>query len=248
MMNAFIGDNARFAGPWVVANYLSTSGSSNGSLSFSEGYNLLETTVIIPKTFEPNEGGTSTARWHTTHAALPYTMVEKALHFGLWLNEENYVIYYPENNKTYLEAYGTSPVMMLIQPDNMTDVASQTYNGQPGETARMIAGLKKMYLSFLGNGKQVQMGNEVISVSPLHEIDNRLEIWPNPAREYIKISGPNRTFDISVYSMDGRKKYHKKGLSGETTLNISEWKNGMYILICEYNSSSVKEIKKLVIY
>ncbi|MGC9341212.1 MAG: cyanophycinase, partial [Bacteroidales bacterium] len=69
LITAFIGDNSRFAGPWIVNNYLS--GSS--SLSLAEGLNMLKTTCIIPKTFDPPGG--STDAWQTTHRAVPWAMI-----------------------------------------------------------------------------------------------------------------------------------------------------------------------------
>lgn len=73
------------------------------------------------------------------------------------------------------------------------------------------------------------------------EIDQKLmNVFPNPAKSFIKISNVNKPTDYEIYSVDG--KLIKKGTANpDSEINISSLVKGIYML--KFNNQSVKIIK-----
>jgi len=73
------------------------------------------------------------------------------------------------------------------------------------------------------------------------EIDQKLmNVFPNPAKSFIKISNVEKPTDYEIYSVDG--KLLKKGTANpDSEINISSLVKGIYIL--KFNNQSVKIIK-----
>lgn len=237
-ISAYIGDNARLAGPWQVGNYLSPTGSSSAGLTFSPGLGLLSTTVIIPKTFESPSG--STDIWQTTHAAVPYTMVVKNLANGIWLNNENFLVYTPGK----LKVYGNSPVMFMKNEGTRAGLVSRTHNQLPGEKARMIAGFDAMKLSFLTETEEITLGT-VNSVPLPQPSSNSLSLFPNPAYDQINISLPDQSSDLGIYDITGKQMAAYKNISGNFNVSLGAYPPGVYLV--KASASGKKMIAKLII-
>lgn len=203
MIIAFVGDNSRFAGHTIVKSYEVSSASYYGNLKFVPGLNLLQTTVVIPKTFNDSE------LYQNTATSVPYTMVLDSLRYGLWLTKNNFVKYYPDNGKTYLQAYGREPVMVLENKGTFTGFAEQTSKGTG--SPRMIAGFQNMLFSLIDETTVKQVGSKIIKTS-LREYpqkENMLRVFPNPANDSFSIDGQNGQFDIQIWDETGKcvKKY-----------------------------------------
>lgn len=70
---------------------------------------------------------------------------------------------------------------------------------------------------------------------------NKLHIYPNPAKSFIKIAGLEKSADYEIYSVDG--KLIKKGTADkDSEISISTFVKGTYIL--KFNDQSVKIIKE----
>jgi len=70
---------------------------------------------------------------------------------------------------------------------------------------------------------------------------NNLNIYPNPAKSFIKISGLEKPADYEIFSVDG--KLMKKGTANpDSEIDISNFMKGNYIL--KFNDQTVKIIKE----
>jgi len=70
---------------------------------------------------------------------------------------------------------------------------------------------------------------------------DKINVYPNPAKSFIKISGLSKSTDYEILSIDG--KLIKKGISNpDSEINISTLVKGTYIL--KFNNQSVKIIKE----
>ena len=72
---------------------------------------------------------------------------------------------------------------------------------------------------------------------------NSSVIYPNPAKEYVFIHAQEDS-KVSVYDMQGRLVYSDKVLSGETVLNLNNYKSGMYVVKISGNSFSNEMLLK----
>lgn len=70
---------------------------------------------------------------------------------------------------------------------------------------------------------------------------DKLNVYPNPAKSFIKIAGLEKSTDYEIFSIDG--KLIKKGTANpESEINIATFVKGTYIL--KFNDQSIKIIKE----
>ncbi len=225
---AFIGDNARFCGQKELGNYIT----DQANASISEGLALLKTAVIIPKTFERPTSGTVTTYWHGTNSAIPYAMVKEEIKNGIWLNDDNYIVFKGENGFAKFTVYGTSPAIVLSQHSTKGELVAQTYSGTG--TPDKKGAFDFMYLSFLKPNQEYVLGEHVPSITG---ISNNIEsipisIYPNPASKKVFVKSPKAINQISLFDIVGSKKYSAKFSSNEVAIDIEKLglSKGIYII------------------
>ncbi len=197
-IKVFLGDNSKLAGPVLVNNY--RSGRSN--LSLADGLGLLKTTCIVPRTFDPPGG--STDSWYSTHIAVPYAMINANLKYGIWLNNDNYLVYETTGNQSRFTAHGSSPVMLMEMNEGRAGFTEMTYNGQPTEIPEQVAGFNNMRLSFLADGESIIAGRAV-SARSLHPTEqDKILLYPNPVGDYMQIRAEKRIHTLKIMDPRGR--------------------------------------------
>jgi hypothetical protein len=73
-----------------------------------------------------------------------------------------------------------------------------------------------------------------------------VDIYPNPATEYIVVSTPKtEALTISIFSTDGKMVHSQNVMSNDTLINIEELNSGQYIIKVECKNSTI--IKNLLI-
>jgi len=93
--------------------------------------------------------------------------------------------------------------------------------------------------------KQIITKGSTVAKDTNLAIDNinqkSINVYPNPTKSFIKISGLQKSTDYEIFSIDG--KLIKKGISNpDSEINISTLVKGTYIL--KFNNQSVKIIKE----
>lgn len=240
---AFIGDNARFAGSAIVSNYLGT----YANASTSNGLNLLKTVVIIPKTYERSNDGITTL-WHATNASLPYAMAKERIKNGIWLNDENYIVFQGIGDVAKITAFGNSPVMILTQNDSKGELVSQTYSGTGSPDKK--AGFDKMYLSFIKENQTYTLGDfdrTLVGINP--DINNlRVKVYPNPVVNELNIESEKEIQLVSIYDIIGNLKYQENFLNSTAVIDIQKLnlKQGLYLVEIR-NWEDEKLIKKILV-
>lgn len=79
-----------------------------------------------------------------------------------------------------------------------------------------------------------------LAVDDAHQTEN-INVYPNPAKSFIKISGLTKSTDYELFSVDG--KLIKKGTTKpDSEINISNFVKGIYIL--KFNTQNIKIIKE----
>lgn len=66
---------------------------------------------------------------------------------------------------------------------------------------------------------------------------NKINVYPNPANSTIKINNETNNAVISIYTLAGQKVLHKNVNTVETTINVSELVNGIYVIMLNENGS-----------
>lgn len=92
--------------------------------------------------------------------------------------------------------------------------------------------------------------NGDITIVPLSVNLNRLEqldvqIFPNPASDYLRIMLPAENFQLNIYSLDGRMLLQKQ-VNGSHYENLSDFPTGTYLVELRQESTGQKVTKKVV--
>ncbi|MCB2196374.1 MAG: Type 1 glutamine amidotransferase-like domain-containing protein [Bacteroidetes bacterium] len=224
-VSAFIGDNSRLIGQTVVQNYLEADATYYGELTFNEGLNLLKTTAIIPNTYKSSD------YYENTSAAIPYAMITDTLTYGIWLNRDNYIKYGPtDNNETYVNAYGTSPVMILKNDGTKGGFSEQSAYGYTNDTPPQFAGFENMTLSLIDESTPYKVGNEVEVTTAIEPTrPKNVKIFVINTDNRIHCSWPQNQFFVKVFDTNGRIMISDlmtdQGFISTTTFN-----SGVYIV------------------
>ncbi len=242
----FTGDNSRYAGATTVSNYQTPNASENGSFSLSRVFTLLENCVIIPNSLEENGGGGSiTDIWHSTFAALPFAMVSEDVPMGLWLNHENGVRIFSEEDIAKLYTYGSSPVMMLNWPGGKAALAQQTFKGENNERPRQIAGFHNSYLSFIESGGTRTLGDINVGTAPV--LGNELSVYPNPANEMVRVVAPVGDLDVRLIDLMGRTVLSHRNAANNFSISLEDVVPGCYFLTLVSRESEFCTSRKIII-
>lgn len=223
-IKVFIGDNSKLAGPVLVNNY--HSGRSN--LSLADGLALLKTTCIIPRTFDPPGG--STDSWYSTHIAIPFAMLNAKLKYGIWLNNDNYLVYETSGNRSSFAAHGSSPVMVMEINEGKAGFTKMTYNGQPTETPEQVAGFNNMRLSFLSDGENIIAGNAVSVKSQSYTDNHEILLFPNPVKDHLNIRTGMKIQHLKILDSQGRVLQHFQGGNKIQYISTSSLQPGAFLL------------------
>jgi hypothetical protein len=243
MVSCFIGDNSRFTGKTVVENFDDPQASINGNYLLPEGLGLFETSVVIPKTYNPDFGS-----GENTAAAIPYAMVKKSLSYGIWLSKGNYIHYKPHNDQTFFSVKGNFPVMILKNKGTMGEAVSRRIT-EPTGRIRMIGGYKEMFLSVVKPGTDYKVGNEVDDeITGFFDQNKNIEnplVFYNRMTENLIIQWDLNSYRVEIYSVTGRKILHKQ-CSANTEIPVSSYQPGIYIVNLRSKQYHTSVSKKLI--
>ena len=98
--------------------------------------------------------------------------------------------------------------------------------------------------------KEILQSAYAVNTISIDELEkNSVVLFPNPAKEYVKIGFAQNTAsaEVSIFSIDGKKVHHsaEKPLSNELELNTSQLLPGLYVI--EINSNGNNAVEKLII-
>ena len=232
---AFVGDNSRLAGAQVVSdNYITNANASfNGQLSFNPGLNLLTTMVVMPNTYLY-----STDYYENTNSAIPYAMLEKQVHRGVWLTVRNFMKYYIEMLDIYITVYGESPAMILTNQDSRYDLNAQIFRN------RQVGGFEYMDFRTLLYPNRILVGDMVYGIRSNEKMFDLSAYYDAKAKQIIisaDIDFPGN-LRMKLYNISGQivKKEHKMLQTGKQliTLDVPELTGGLYILQLQTNNGT----------
>jgi cyanophycinase len=240
---AFIGDNARFCGEVLISNYIN----ADANATLSDGLGLIKTATIIPKTFERPASGSVTTYWHGTNAAIPYAMVNEGIKNGIWLNDDNYIVFKGIGSKAKFTVYGSSPVFVQSLHNTNGDLVSQTYGGTGVPDKK--AAYDFMFLSFLKENQEYILGNFESSLTGITDqpTNHSISIFPNPVTQKLNITSAKMVKGVTIYNMHGSMVF--SGIYSTNVLSIDieriALQSGIYLV--EIKTTEKKPIPKKII-
>ena len=242
MITAFVGDDSRYAGKTVVENYYTLYSSYYAQLTFSKGLSLLNHSMIMPNTFANSD------MYENSATAVPYCMSMDTLKYGIWLTNHNYMKFTPVVGKATLTGFGTAPVMVISNAGTLSGFSTQTGTGVTGSKPRMVAGFDHLQLSMIDYTTPYIMGNIFVEGVKNYSFNESIEIYPNPAKNWLNIPLKYRNFEWGIHDQQGRLCLTGNSDNQSKQLDVSTLKSGHYILRIQDSKTkahaSVKFIKE----
>ncbi len=240
MISAFVGDDSRYAGKTVVDNYYTLYASYYAELTFSKGLSLLRQSVIMPNTYFDSD------MYENSATAVPFCMALDTLKYGIWLTNHSYMKFEPVAGKATLTGYGTAPVMVICNAGTLTGFSTQTGTGSTTVKPRMVAGFDHLQLSLIDYTTPYIMGN----ISTLGQnLPSNLEadlISPNPAQDIFTITYHVPKYEWEISDIYGHILMHGCSLSKSTQVNVSDLKNGVYLVKVWNKESNITSTSRFI--
>jgi hypothetical protein len=83
--------------------------------------------------------------------------------------------------------------------------------------------------------------NKLTNVAFEEEINRKVQLYPNPANDYINVQLPLSEGRLEIWSMEGRKMFEQPIIQAQQQINIQHLKPGMYaVIIQQQNKSPLK--------
>jgi len=137
----------------------------------------------------------------------------------------------------YVSDYGNNRVRKITPAGVVTTLAGNgTRSGVDGPASSATFNLNAVVVDSYSNVLVSDYGNNKIRKITVNSLaaqsvsEKKLQISPNPAKDFVTISNINKGAQISVSDMTGKLLYQTKATSTTHSLNTSAYKNGVYLL------------------
>jgi cyanophycinase len=241
MINAFVGEDSRYAGKSFTTNHrMDQYAAYYGRLMYRKGLSLLSTSVIMANTFDSN----TTDFYENTTASVPFAMVNDSARYGVYLNARNFLKFYQQDGHNYFKAAGSQSVIILINNGTRTAVAEQSVSN--GASARDYAGFTSMQYVLLSGAQSIQAGIPIIKQDPPYAFEHpivgvdpefnqsSIQAFPNPSRDgrfqLSGFSGGSERVTLVVSDLMGRKVKEQQIDEQDEPVDISSLSDGVYLL------------------
>ncbi len=108
-----------------------------------------------------------------------------------------------------------------------------------------VVGLMTAGGNQLGNGYYPAMDLQALSVEDFN-MDLQLKVYPNPTSQSLYISHPDiYLFGITIVDLNGKQLYQGT-INKEETLDVSNYKQGMYLVTVEIPATKKKNTYKII--
>ena len=98
----------------------------------------------------------------------------------------------------------------------------------------------------IGNGSvlidDVVFGDIVVSTEKINTYNSGIQVYPNPANNYIRIRNAGQEFTVSVFNTVGQ---HILSVKNQEQIDVSALESGLYFI--QVNSKGTKETHKILV-
>jgi hypothetical protein len=119
-----------------------------------------------------------------------------------------------------------------------------TFTGQQATVGRMFSGTKATAFVGTDDAFYIVVNTSNLTSAPALRDLSRVAVFPDPANSFIRITGITGKTTLSLRELSGKMVLLKE-ISGNSTLDVKEFKQGIYTLVLEGCASRI--IKKLMI-
>ena len=223
---AFMGYSSALAGAYYCTNNEADElNAYYGDLTYESGLGLLETTIIMPNTFDPS----SSTFYENNSSAVLHGMISHRLGYGLYLNERSFVTISQDGGENVLTGEGEYSAIWVENSSTLGDQADQQVNSSGN--VRTAVGFDEMTFNLV-SGQQIIIGTTDQSADPA--LDMELEAPANVEAVWVD-SSVDLSWTLTTQESDQLNLYRKSaGDNFELLENLAESKT-------TYTDASVSE-------
>lgn len=120
----------------------------------------------------------------------------------------------------------------LMKIDTSTDVVSiiNLVANFTGPTALAVDKNGYIYVADYYGGKVYKSKTSILNTTTPSEMHLKIKVFPNPAIDFVKITNIKKGAEISLFDLTGKLLYETKSTEGSVIIDVSTFKNGIYIL------------------
>lgn len=85
-------------------------------------------------------------------------------------------------------------------------------------------------------------GTNITSVKNTIQTEQIFSIFPSPVSDLLQINGPNEHYGLNVFDLHGKLISSKTALRGPSSIDVSQFINGIYFLHC-YNNKTTSTLR-----
>lgn len=210
---SFIGEDSKLAGAFRVSNNNSDPlNAYYGNLHFEKGLELLNTSIIMPDTYDPS----SSDYYENNAASVKYALANHRLKYGLYINEKSYVKFYQQEGESFFDSHGPYSSILLSNTGSYGAIADQQVNSA-GNT-RNVVGFDQMKYSLLSNSP-IKIGIPVSSetTQSAYELEAPQALAATPAYDKINLSWEHENNSISGFTIERSENGLTFSVIGTTT-------------------------------
>ncbi len=224
IVSAFIGEDSRWAGKYMVLNHLTEpEASSRNDLEFREGLALLETSAVMPNTID----FAIADYYENTTSAIPYMMQEYGLKYGIYLTDATYVKIADLGNDNVMRSFGALSTTVITNTSSNYEFASD----------RNVTAVDQLEYKVLKGTIEINMGERIPANDPPYVFEVKYVANVNPlSKEFVvsstngklHLSGPENEYMLWLHDLSGKELVNHT-FQKECNINIAGSKNKLVI-------------------
>jgi cyanophycinase len=250
MITAFALQDAALSGKVYAANvFNNASNAYNGNLSYAEGLNLLQSTIVLPDAFSP---GNNDFYENLSSAGIWGTFTQD-VRYALYLTEDSFVEFAQQESENTLTAFGRYSA--LLSDVDVSNYDRTTQFAGSNRLRNQVAFDYKHY-HILAPGESWVVGTAEAANSQPYEFEEEPQevvlsahntkvieplIYPNPARELVHVQAADIKH-VRILSMQARELIVTK----QTRVDVTSLSPGIYFMEIHRNDGEIF-VKKLMI-
>ncbi len=202
--------------------------------------------------FGADDGSTGTELWKTDGTEAGTTLVKETNSTGAGYHGYGYDF----DNRFFFSSNTAASGMKQLFHSDGTTIGTQTIHpgGAVAETDINYLDpimFKNGAMYFLGGYDSGESYSEIWKISSAtssidEQVNTSFQIFPNPANTHFSIDNISAGSKIKIYDITGKLIHSQLSANSILTIQINDWKNGVYFIQVEENGT-IQSTKKLVV-
>jgi hypothetical protein len=245
----FLGNDAKLAAKTYVANNEANgSNAYRGDLTYEEGLGILKNMIVMPNTYDLN----SSDFYENNSLSVLYALGKYGIKRGLYLTDQSVISFTP-GESIKMQSWGEYSSILVT---NTSNKANEFQVEASSSGPRNNFSFDSLQYNVFSDDISFDVGKSIVNNSPDYEYETppddeitsltqsqyAIEIFPNPASNYIKVISEEDNLFIRLVDVQGKVALEKEMATSDVIV-LNESLSGLHILQI-FNSKDKKLIRE----